>query len=205
MALFGSETHRGCTLMKGGPLYLAVLMVTLSSNSARAYEGQGVEGHSSQNSRQVRGRAHSFHVVYTVTESEAGKAVSVHHYALVVQANGRPSTLKVGTKNPALTGGYLHENAPDTTQFQYTYIDMGLNISSQVIEDAKGLQLLAKIDESSVVEPVNPQLLRDPTFRQNALDCSLFIIPGESVVLGSYDAPDSTRHFEVQAVLKRLP
>lgn len=149
--------------------------------------------------------APAYKVTYTITESDAGKRLTEQYYAITVSANGPAAVIKVGTKDPFLTGGYLHEGNPDTTQFQFTYVDVGLNISAQVIGSARGLQLITDVGRSVLVNSVNPQLVRNPTLQQNEIKCSAAVKPGIPVSLASYDIPDSTRHFEIQAVLDRLP
>ena len=147
----------------------------------------------------------AWRVTYTVTESDAGKLVGTQHYSMTVIANGHASVLKQGTKNPLLTGGYLHENAPETTQFQFTYIDTGLNLSALLTEDAAGLQLSAKVEQSVLVDAVNPQTMRDPSVRQNVLECSSIVRPGLPIVIGAYDVPGSSHRWQVEAVVERIP
>jgi hypothetical protein len=143
-------------------------------------------------------------VTYTVTESDGGKRIASQRYAMTVVSNGRAGILKQGTKNPVLTGGYLHEGSPDTTQFQFTYLDVGLNISALLMENSDGLQLAAKIEQSTITETVNPQLLKDPTVRQNVIECSTQVRIGVPVLIGSYDVPGSAHRFEIEAVLERV-
>jgi len=54
-----------------------------------------------------------------------------------------------------------------------------------------------------MVDGVNPQTLKDPTIKQNALESSSLVKPGVPVVLGSYDVPGSTRHFEIEVTVEK--
>ncbi len=146
---------------------------------------------------------HTYRVTYTVTESDAGKRTGVQHYAMTAVSNLR-TTMKHGSKNPVMTGGVVHGGASDGTQFEFTYLDVGLNLDATILEGAEGLQLKSKVELSSIVDSVNPQLLKDPVVLQTVLENSARIKTGTAVVIGSLDLPDSTRHLDIEVTLDRL-
>ena len=147
--------------------------------------------------------ANTYRLTYSISESDRGKQIGVQHFSLSVVPNGRAADLKQGSRNPVLTGGYLHEGSPETTQFQFTYLDVGLELNALLSENAEGMQLTAKIVQSALADAMNPQTLKDPVVQQNTIDVTSYVKLGVPVVLGSYDVPGSTRHFEVVALLER--
>lgn len=186
-------------------LACATFLVAATTLSGRAY-GQSQEHTAvSQPTRAVSVKdASTYRVTYTITESDAGKRLAVQHFSLSVVPNGRAADLKQGSRNPVLTGGYLHEGNPETTQFQFTYLDVGLELNALLSQNSEGMQLTAKIVQSTIVDGVNPQTLKDPVVRQNSIDVTSYVNLGVPVVLGSYDVPDSTHHFEVVALLEKV-
>ena len=147
---------------------------------------------------------HAYRLTYTVVTSDAGKRTSTQHYAMMMTVPGGRASFKQGTKVPILTGGYLHEGAPETTQYQFTYLDVGLNLDAALTEVPGGVQVKAKVELSNIVDQVNPQMLKDPGVRQTVLETSAMAKIGTPVVIGSLDIPDSTRHLDVEVTVDRV-
>ena len=148
--------------------------------------------------------AHTYRLTYAVIASDGGERTSTQHYAMTIVA-GERAVLKQGNKVPVLTGGYSHEGAPETTQYQFTYLDVGLNLDAALREVAGGVQVKAKVELSSVVDQVNPQMLKDPGVRQTVVETVALAKVGTPVILGSVDVPDSTRHLDIEVTVERMP
>lgn len=146
----------------------------------------------------------TYRLVYTLTHYDGQKSLGAMHYAMTIVTNGR-ATLKQGSKEPVMTGGYAHDSTPGTTQYQYTYIDVGLNLDARLMEVGDGLQLSSKVENSSIVDTPNSQAMKDPAVMQAVLENSTMIKPGTPVVIGSLDFPGGTKHVDVQVTLERLP
>ena len=154
-----------------------------------------------------RGEGHTYRLIYTVTESDGNKRVGLQHYAMTLASNGR-ATLKEGNKIPVMTGGVAHGSAPDATQYQFTYLDVGLNLDASLNEGNGGLELKVKVEQSSILDnpdSSNSLMKGEPIVRQMVLQNSAMVQIGKPVVIGSLDVPGSTRHLEIEVVLERMP
>jgi hypothetical protein len=145
---------------------------------------------------------HTYRLTYTLTVTEGDKRVGVQHFALTVSAPTNRGTLKLGEKVPVVTGSYLTDSK--TSQTQFTYLDVGLNVDATLSEDENGLELHSKVEQSSVAPPA-PNLPNDPIVRQMVLDNTAQLHVGTPVTLGSLDIPDTTRHTEVEVKVEVLP
>ena len=136
-----------------------------------------------------------YRLTYTLTEMDGDKQVGVNHISMVV-AGGQRTTLKQGNKVPVATGSF--DSGSSKAETQFTYLDVGLNFDAMVDEFGGGLKLRTKVERSSVAaSAVGPQ---DPIVRQTVIEGTASILPGKSIVLGSFDIPDTTRHLEIAVV-----
>ena len=149
--------------------------------------------------------AHTYRLTYTLTVSEANKRVGVQHFAMTVSAPTNRGTVKMGEKIPVVTGSY-GPNPQAGVQTQFTYLDVGINIDATVAEDANGIELTSKVEQSSAAPaPAKLDGVDEPVIRQMVLMNTSLLLPGKSVTLGSLDIPDSTRHIEIDVMAEQLP
>ncbi len=181
--------------------FLLAFLLPVLSVSVHAQDRQPTAG--SADGASAR-EAHTYRLTYAVIASDAGKRISTQHYAITI-VSGERATFKQGNKVPVLTGGYSHEGAPETTQYQFTYLDVGLNLDAALREVTGGVQVRAKVELSSIVDQVNPQLLKDPGVRQTVLETVAMARVGVPVTLGSLDIPESTRHLDIEVTVERMP
>jgi hypothetical protein len=148
--------------------------------------------------------AHTYRLAYTLTIADAGKRVGVQHFTMTVSAPTNRGSVKMGEKVPVATGTY--SDAKSDVQTQFTYLDVGINISATIAEDANGISLNSKVEQSSVA-PVRVVIsgVSEPVIRQMVLENTSQIVPGKSVALGSLDIPDSTSHIEIEVSVEQLP
>jgi len=149
--------------------------------------------------------AHTYRLTYTLTVSDGGKRVGVQHFAMTVSAPTNRGTVKMGEKIPVVTGTY-GPNSQAGAQTQFTYLDVGINIDATITEDANGIELTSKVEQSSVAPaPSKLDGVEEPVIRQMVLSNTSLLVPGKSVILGSMDLPDSTRHVEIEVTAEQLP
>ena len=154
-----------------------------------------------------KGEQHTYRLIYSVSESDGNKRLGIQHYAMTLATNGR-ATLKEGDKIPVMTGGVAHGGAPDATQYEFTYLDVGLNLDASLAEEAGGLELKVKVEQSSILDNSSSQdtaLKGEPIVRQMVLQNSAMVQIGKPVVIGSLDVPGSTRHLDIEVTLERMP
>jgi len=149
--------------------------------------------------------AHTYRLTYTLTVMEAGKRVGVQHFSLTISAPTNRAQMKLGEKIPVATGSYSADGKATGVQTQFTYLDIGLNIDATLIEEPNGVQLHSKVEQSSVAPvPAKISDISEPIIRQMVLDNTSVIAPGKSVVLGSLDIPDSTRHSDIEVTVEQM-
>jgi hypothetical protein len=157
---------------------------------------------------------HGYRVTYTLTTSDAGKRVSLEHFAMTVNTatgmgqDGRSSsgrgTVKIGQKIPVATGSY--SDAKNNAETQFTYLDVGINIAATVTESASGLLIASKVEMSSVApEPVTISGVSEPLIRQVVVENSSTVTAGKAVRVGSLDMPDTQRHLDIEVSVEPLP
>lgn len=142
---------------------------------------------------------HSYRLTFTITESDGGKKIGVQHTAMVV-ANGQRTTMKNGSKVPVATGSYTSSGA--TTQTQFTYLDVGINIDATLNEVAGGAQLKAKVEQSSATEDKEIAGIHEPIVRQSVMEGVSMLQVGKPEVIASIDITGSTRHLDVEVVME---
>jgi hypothetical protein len=143
---------------------------------------------------------HSYRLLYTLTEMDAGKKVGEQHYSMLVTDN-RPGTIRIGSKVPIRTGSYDPGNGKEQTQFQY--LDVGLNISASINFAANGIVVYSSVEQSSLGESTSA-IPAQPVVRQTTLTSNATLNPGSHVQLGSLDIPGSTHHIDVELTLERV-
>jgi hypothetical protein len=142
----------------------------------------------------------TWHLTYTLTESDGSKLIGVQHYSMTVLA-GSKSVLKQGSKVPIATGSTREGTE---TQTKFTYIDIGINIDA-TIEDlgtADRVSLHTKVEQSSIAEAKSIVGVSEPVIRQTYVDVTSMITSGKSIAVGSLDVPGSTRHLEVAVLIE---
>src|SRR5580658_10936544 len=72
--------------------------------------------------------AHTYRLSYTLTVADAGKRIGVQHFTMTVSAPTNRGSVKMGEKVPVVTGSY--SEAKSDVQTQFTYLDVGINISA---------------------------------------------------------------------------
>lgn len=141
----------------------------------------------------------SYRLTFTITESDGGKKIGVQHTSMVVAA-GQRTTMKNGSKVPVATGSFSTSGA--STQTQFTYLDVGINIDATLNEVAGGAQLKAKVEQSSATEDKEIAGIHEPVVRQSVMEGVSLLQMGKPEVIGSLDITGSTRHLDIEVVME---
>lgn len=143
----------------------------------------------------------SYRLLFTITESDAGKRIGVEHFAFTADV-GQRATLKQGSKVPVATGSYSMSDK--TSQEQFTYLDVGMNFDATLTQTGPNLVMKCKVEQSSIAESQLIGSVREPVIRQAVIEAVGTIVPGKPTTLSSIDVSGSTRHLDIEVVAEPL-
>jgi hypothetical protein len=140
-----------------------------------------------------------YRLTYTFTETDGGKRIGVQHYSMLLAPSQRMQ-MKEGSRIPIVIGTIGPDDAKPKQQT--TYLDVGLNLDSQLDEYGQnGVRLRSKVEQSSIADKVSPGM-EDPVIRQTVIEGNTVLTEGKPQTLGTLDVVDSTRHLEVEATVE---
>ena len=145
----------------------------------------------------------TYRLTYTIAEYDGTKRVGVNHYSMVV-ITGQVATLKQGSKVPVATGSYNPGTKESDIQTQFTYLDVGINISASLDETEHGARLNSKVEQSSVSEKTTISNVEEPVIRQSILSGTSSLMLNKPLMLGSVDIVGSTRHLDVEVIMEQV-
>jgi type II secretory pathway component GspD/PulD (secretin) len=149
----------------------------------------------------------SYRLTFTLTELDGDKTISTQHISTVAVVRERTS-LKQGEKIPIATGvsssGAATPSASADSVTQFTYLDIGTNFDFTITQQADGVSLDSKIEESSVGTPQTIMGVTEPVIRQTVLQGTSLLTLDKPVMLGSIDVPGSTHRFDIAVVLQTI-
>lgn len=128
---------------------------------------------------------------YVLREMDGAKEISKRNYMLTTRTDGNMNDLRTGNRVPI-----------NTAEKQIQYIDVGVNIDTQVKESAGGLWLSARAEMSSVAPEMGSSGV--PIIRQTKGDGNIPLTPGKSALVFSADDPSTTRRFELSVTATEL-
>lgn len=137
---------------------------------------------------------------YVLRELDGSKEVSRRAYTVMARTDGSYKALRTGTRVPIATG--VTTGATTNTQFQY--IDVGVNIDTQAHENANGLWLEVTAELSSIADGDAPTHAGGPMVRQWKGSGNVAVTPGKPTVVFSGDDATSNRKFELMVTATQL-
>lgn len=143
----------------------------------------------------------TYRITLTLTESDAGKRLGVQHTTLIAAA-GQRTSIKQGSKVPVVTGSY--KEGGSGSQDQFTYLDIGLNISVEVDPMGNRAQMKVKVEQSSVANETDIGGVHEPVVRQSVFDGVPNVTIGKAQAIGQIDIPGSTRHIDIDALVETM-
>lgn len=127
-----------------------------------------------------------FRLTYTLSAFDGGKPVGVQRYAMETAA-GQRTAMRELSRVPA-----------QTSEAQYTILDVGVTFDATLDESSGGLRLKSKVEDTSIAPDRAEGAPRYPVSRVITLEGTSVLALGKAVELGSLDVPGSTRHVKVE-------
>lgn len=152
----------------------------------------------------------AYKLAYVMTEQENGKTVNQRSFSLVV-SEGNRSSIRVGDRVPIATGTFgaqdksgKAEPSAVTTQFQY--IDVGLNVDSQIRQRDSKLELTTKLEVSGVAgaQPGDQSVPPTPILRQSRQEVTTLVEIGKTLKLASIDDLGSKRTTIMEVTVTKI-
>ena len=145
--------------------------------------------------------SHYYHLEFVVQElGSDGKPTNSRTYSTIIATGRRGreqmSAIRTGSRVPIITGA-LHgpggEARDAKLEYQYQYLDIGVNIDAEDVQELGGeLAIYLKAEISSLAPEAAPStasgLINDPVVRQNSWQASVLIPVGKPKVVFSSDA-----------------
>ena len=144
---------------------------------------------------------HYYHLEFVIQElGSDGKPTNSRTYSTIVSTDRteHTSAIRTGSRIPIITGALHGTSGDGKLEFQYQYLDVGVNIDTQnVHEIGNQLAVYLKAEISSLAAPPSPapatgsELANDPVIRQNSWFAPVVIPIGKATVVFSSDALES--------------
>jgi hypothetical protein len=144
---------------------------------------------------------HYYHLEFVIQElGSDGKPTNSRTYSTIVSTDRteHTSAIRTGSRIPIITGALHGTSGDGKLEFQYQYLDVGVNIDTQnVHEIGNQLAVYLKAEISSLAAPASPapatgsELANDPVIRQNSWFAPVVIPIGKATVVFSSDALES--------------
>lgn len=146
-----------------------------------------------------------YRLAFTISEMDGDKRVNSQHYVVAADADAPPTELRLGTKIPVETAASLSGGVGiSPTQTEITYIDIGLNLRVRLRQFANGLELSSNVSQSAVdSQQALPK--RSPVIRQTTLESTVLLTENKPTMIGTMDELGSTRRFQIEVELTKIP
>ena len=141
---------------------------------------------------------HYYRLEFVIQElGSDGKPTNSRTYSTIVSTDRaeHSSAIRTGSRIPIITGALHGTSGDGKLEFQYQYLDVGVNIDTQnVHEVGSQLAVYLKAEISSLAAPASPapatgsELANDPVIRQNSWFAPVVIPIGKPTVVFSSDA-----------------
>lgn len=144
-----------------------------------------------------------YRLAYTLTEMDGSKRVGSQRYAVVLDANARPSHLNLQSSIPVegLTspGGAMKfwKNMKEETR-----------IDANLRQFANGMELSTQVQQDTFARGTNDGSATDvlpPVTRESFLTSTVLLSENKPVTIGQLDIPGSTHSLQIQVELTKLP
>ncbi len=141
---------------------------------------------------------HYFHLEFVIQEvGSDGKPTNSRSYSTSVSSGFHQQfgAIRTGNRVPIITGVLPGSEGNNKLQYQYQYIDIGVNIDTRDVREIGqklGLHLKAEVTSLAASAPAaGSELANDPVIRQNLWDASVVIPIGKPTIVSSSDALDN--------------
>ena len=129
-------------------------------------------------------------------------------YTMVVNAGGR-SSLRVGARVPYATGSSQpaaqSSGVAPLVSTQYSYADIGVNIDCTLLEAGTKVKLNAELELSGTMKRDEPGIPYAPTIASTRISIGATLAMNKPVQVASVEDPVTSRRFDVEAGVTRIP
>jgi hypothetical protein len=183
-------------LMLKNTALAATLALTLLAGAAESASAQ--ESGAPKTEQKAEKIQTAYRLDFSVNEMEDGKKINTRQYSMNSRS-GDGNEIKIGTRVPL-----------DSKEGQVQYLDVGTNIWCRLRDqtDATGLgnnvllSVRAEITNFAIPEQQGQQVR--PVLRQLKIEASTVGVPGNPVIVGSVDDPNSKRQFQLEVTVTKL-
>jgi general secretion pathway protein D len=151
----------------------------------------------------------SYKVEYRIRDGSDAASKNGRRYTMLMDTSGR-GTFKVGERVPVATGSFQPgtggTGVSPLVNTQFNYLDVGVNIDTNVKEQDGKVALFSSMDISTIVEhkqQAGSTVLSNPTVAQIRIVVSTQVTPGKPTLIASIDDPVTQHHFDVEAVVTK--
>jgi hypothetical protein len=133
---------------------------------------------------------------FVLRELQDGKVINTRNYLMTVENGDRGST-KTGARVPIAMG---------TTDKQYNYLDIGVNIDCRVVgrDDYASIATTVEISSFALPEQTSNTSGLPPVLRQVRTNMAAVVPVNKPTVIGSIDDANSTKRYEIAVTATRL-
>lgn len=136
---------------------------------------------------------------FVIYELEDGKRINERSYMLPVTSvdgNSRDSVLRTGTRVPVAV-----------KEKEITYVDAGISIICNIIEQGDKYILFTSVEISSVVPPdpgADPRAGSTPVLRTVRENSTTLVYPGKPTLVASVDDVNSKKRTQIEVTATRI-
>ena len=168
----------------------ALILILMAGGITRKASAQ--DSSTSKAPPQAEKAVNAYHLDFTVNEFEDGKKINTRQHSMNLNAEDAAET-KIGTRVPV-----------ESKQGEFTYLDVGTNISCRIAERANGLLLSVRAEISNFAMPEQQGQQARPVLRQLSIRASSVAQLGKPMLVGSVDDPNSKRQFQLEVTASKL-
>jgi len=148
-----------------------------------------------------------YKVEIAIRDGRDAAATAERRYTLLVN-DRQKAVLKIGSRNPVVTGSFQPSTAGAMANTQFTYVDVGVNIECTVRDETGGkIALHGVLDLSDIAPPDSAPAAaaagHNPIIRQTKLELDTTVEPGKPRVVASIVDPATTRKLVVEATVTK--
>lgn len=147
--------------------------------------------------------SHYYHLEFVIQELNTdNKPTNSRTYSTIVCTDGHQrSNIRTGSRVPIITGALQGTTGDGKLDFQYQYLDVGVNIEAQSVRETGGqlaMYMKAEISSLAATAPASAsELANDPVIRQNYWEAAVVIPVGKPTVVFSSDALENKGGMQV--------
>lgn len=181
-------------------LILALTTSLLGQQPSKGTTDQANAAKDSVESRDPAPTLNFFKLTFVIYELEDGKRINQRDYMIIGKTNNQPSSVRIGTRVPVYT-----------EEKKVTYVDAGLTVRCNLMEQAadRRLQADCDIEISSFIRP--EQLANNgngapsaPVLRTTRTSSWALLTMGKPTVLAIVDDINSTKRMQVELTATKV-